>query len=107
MKASGFEILVLAVGVGFAAVFFTFVAPPAFASGDIIAAFAAGFVNPFASGYAMDAIACGLILAIWIVHDARRGAVRHGWLILPLIIAPGVATAFAIYLVMRFRQRER
>ena len=71
---------------------------------DILGAFAAGFVNPYASGYSADVIACWVILAIWIVFEARSRSVKHGWLCLVVGILPGVAVGFAAYLVLRSSQ---
>lgn len=72
----------------------------------LYAAFAAGFVNPYAAGYALDAILCWCVLAVWVWHDARDHAIRHGWIALLLGIVPGVATGFAVYLLLRSWQME-
>lgn len=102
--ARQFELLVGSLGLAFAVAFCVVVAPPLFRSGDVVGAFAAGFVNPYASGYSLDAIICGLILLVWIAHERAALGVRHGWLVVPLAIAPGVATAFAAYLIIRSGQ---
>lgn len=94
----------LAIGLGFAAAFCAIVVPPLLRSLDVWGAFAAGFVNPYASGYALDTICCWGVLAVWVLHDARVLGVRHGWLCLLLGLAPGVATGFAVYLLMRSAQ---
>jgi Terpene cyclase DEP1 len=104
MKLSTFEILVLALGASFAIGFCVIVVPPLLQSGDVVGAFAAGFVNPYASGYSLDTIICGLILLVWALHERSALGIRHGWVVLPLACLPGVATAFAVYLVMRTRQ---
>lgn len=91
---------------GFAAAFAAVCVPPLLRNPDIVAAFAAGFVNPFAAGYALDAISCWLVLVVWIVHEAQTRNIRHGWIALVLGIVPGVATGFAVYLLMRGRQLE-
>lgn len=103
MSKSTFEALVIALGLAFAAAFCAIVVPPLLESGDIPGAFAAGFVNPYSSGYSLDAIFCGLILGAWIVHERRALGVRHGWIAIPLAFAPGVASAFAVYLIIRSR----
>ncbi|MBI1338738.1 DUF2834 domain-containing protein [bacterium] len=103
MSGVAFRYVVLGVGLVFAAFFFAYVLPPVLADGDIVGAFAAGFVNPFASGYSLDTILCGVILAIWIVHEQRSRKTHYAWACLPLIIAPGVATAFGLYLFLRSR----
>lgn len=96
--------LIALLGVGFALAFMLMVVPPLIASGDVMGAFAAGFVNPYASGYALDAIVCWCILAVWVVQEARQLNVRYGWVALVLGIAPGVATGFALYLLLRAHQ---
>ncbi len=72
----------------------------------LFAAFAGGFVNPYASGYALDAILCWWVLAVLVAHDAHAHGIRRGWIALLLGIVPGVATGFAVYLLMRSRQME-
>ena len=99
-----FELLVGALGVAFAVAFCVVVVPPLLESGDIVGAFASGFVNPYASGYSLDTILCGLILFVWVAHERATLGVKHGWIAVPLAIAPGVATAFAAYLIIRSRQ---
>lgn len=91
-------------GLGFAAVFAALCIPPLLENPDVIGAFAAGFVNPYASGYAIDAILCWCILAAWVAYEAKAHGVRHGWVALLLGVAPGVATGFAAYLLLRLRQ---
>lgn len=95
---------IAALGLLFALAFVVVVVPPLWASGDIVGALAAGFVNPFASGYALDAIICWCILALWVIHDARHEGVRHGWVALVLGLVPGVATGLAFYLLLRLRR---
>ena len=51
-----FESLVLLFAAAFSLVFLFVVVPPLLESGDIIGAFAAGFVNPFSAGYSTDVI---------------------------------------------------
>jgi uncharacterized membrane protein YfcA len=104
MKLSPFEILVLALGALFATGFGLIVVPPLLQNGDVVGAFAAGFVNPYASGYSLDTIICGLILMVWAAHERKALGIRHGWVVVPLSCLPGVATAFAVYLVIRTRQ---
>lgn len=99
-----YRFLYMALAAGFAAAFGIMVVPPLIESGDVLGAFAAGFVNPFSSGYALDAILCWCVLAVWVAQDARERGVRHGWIALLLGVAPGVATGFAVYLLMRERQ---
>lgn len=105
MNPSVFIGLVAALGLVFAAVFALIVLPPALASGDIIGAFAAGFVNPYATGYSLDTILCGFILIVWVIHERKTLGVPYGWVAIPLCIIPGVAVAFAYYLIVRTRHQ--
>jgi uncharacterized membrane protein len=104
MNEQKFNLSVAIVGIGFAIFFFATVVPPLFENPDLMAAVAAGFVNPYAAGYATDAMACWLVLAIWVTYDASAHDVRHGWLCLLLGAIPGVATGFALYLILRGKQ---
>jgi uncharacterized membrane protein YfcA len=104
MTKPAFELFVGAVGAAFAIAFGFIVMPPLLESGDVLGALGAGFVNPYASGYSLDAILCGVILIAWIIHDRTTLGIRHGWIAIPLAFIPGVATAFAVYLILRSRQ---
>jgi hypothetical protein len=97
------SLLALVAG-AFTAFFFIYVVPPAFPEMDILAALGAGFVNPFAAGYATDVILCWVVLAIWVVHERQTLGIRHGWLCLLLGLVPGVVVGFALYLILRARQ---
>tara|TARA_R110002020_G_scaffold117330_1_gene268109 strand:+ start:4240 stop:4572 length:333 start_codon:yes stop_codon:yes gene_type:complete len=88
----------------FLSIFTLLVIPPLLADPDIAGAFAAGFVNPYASGYSSDVLACWAILAAWIVYEAKALQIRHGWICILLAIIPGVAVGFALYLLLRLRQ---
>lgn len=99
-----FEALCALVGIGFAAFFFIKVLPPVLATGDVVGAFAAGFVNPFAAGYSTDVILCAVLLAIWIFYERQAHGVKYGWIAIVLSVVPGVATGFALYLILRSRQ---
>lgn len=104
MRSNLFQVLVLGLGAAFAAAFGVIVVPPLLESRDVAGAFAAGFVNPYASGYSLDTIICGLILYVWVFYERVNHKVRHGWVVVPLSLLPGVATAFAVYLFLRSRQ---
>ncbi len=49
-----FRVLLITLAAGFTAVFVALCVPPFLQNPDILGAFGAGFVNPYASGYAMD-----------------------------------------------------
>ncbi|MEO1554170.1 MAG: DUF2834 domain-containing protein [Pseudomonadota bacterium] len=107
MSRSIFERLVLTIGILFALAFSIIVVPPLWESGDIFGAFAAGFVNPYSSGYSLDVILCALILFVWIFYERQARGIKHGWIAIPLSFVPGVATGFAVYLVLRSRQLDK
>lgn len=86
----------------FIAYFCIKVIPPLTEKFDVIGAFGAGFVNPFSSAYAMDAICCWVVLFIWILYESPR--VKYAWLCLLLGLMPGVAVGFALYLILRQNQ---
>lgn len=92
------------VGIGFAVFFFITIGPLILENPNVIAAFKAGYVNPYSSGFATDAICCWLVLAAWVVYEKYEKGVKHGWIALLIGLVPGVATAIALYLVMRMRQ---
>ena len=94
----------VALGGGFAVLFFVLVFPPVLQTGDIIGAFAAGFVNPFATGYSLDVFFSYGVLAVWILHERHTMRIRYGWIALIVGVVPGVATGFALYLLMRHSQ---
>ena len=104
MSDGVFRGLALALALGFTAVFCVVVVPPLLQDADVLGAFGAGFVNPYASGYSADVLFCWAILAVWVVHEATAHHVEHGWLCLLLGIVPGVAVGFGLYLVLRSRQ---
>lgn len=99
-----FEFLVFVLGVAFAIAFCIIVVPPLLESGDVFGAFAAGFVNPYSSGYSLDVFVCAAILFVWIIHERGALGIRRGWIAIPLSFVPGVATGFAAYLIIRSRQ---
>jgi hypothetical protein len=103
MTQRTFDSFVLAVAAVFLAIFVVVVLPAFVADPDVVGAFGAGFVNPYASGYSADTIACWVILSAWILHERGRYGVRHGLWCMPLGVVPGVAVAFALYLVLRLR----
>jgi hypothetical protein len=107
MSDAAFKVLLVILGLGFAVLFSVIVLPPLFESPDVIGAFAAGFVNPYASGYALDAIFCWAVLAVWVIYEANTRGIKHGWVALALGIAPGVATGFAVYLLIRLRFEQQ
>ena len=106
MTRTLFQVCLWGLGLGFALAFSILCIPPLIENPDVIGALAAGFVNPYASGYALDAILCWCVLAIWVAYEAKTLGMRHGWVALLLGVAPGVATGFAAYLLLRLHQQK-
>lgn len=77
--------------------------PPLLKNPDVISAVMAGFVNPFSTGYALDAIFSGLVLSTWIIYEAKAKKIKHGWVCILLCLVPGVATALAVYILLRMK----
>lgn len=96
-----YTLLLVTLGLTFTLLFAVQVIPAVMRDGDVVGAFAAGFVNPYASGYALDAITCWCILSVWVIHEARTLGIRHGWVAIVLGVVPGVATGLAYYLLLR------
>ena len=104
MPVGLYRLLLWLLALTFAGAFAWLCIPPLIENPDIIGAFAAGFVNPYSSGYAIDAILCWCVLAVWVIYEATNKDIQHGWVAVLLGIVPGVATGFAIYLLIRLRQ---
>lgn len=104
MKSASFQLLIMFIAIAFTIFFCLVVVPPLIDNFDVPGAFAAGFVNPYSSGYSTDVIACWLILACWIVYERNSLNIEHGWVCALLGIVPGVAVGFAVYLILRLRQ---
>ncbi len=104
MAEQFFRFSLVAVSLGFVAYFGVVVVPPLLESGDIVGAFAAGFANPYSSGYSADVVACWLVLVAWVVYEARTLSIRRGWICLVLGIVPGVVVGLAAYLLLRAGQ---
>ncbi|MBY0581525.1 MAG: DUF2834 domain-containing protein [Sphingomonas sp.] len=104
MAAGAFKATIAAAALAFLAVFVAVVMPPLIAHPDIAGAFAAGFVNPYASGYSADTLACWVILSAWILYERHTHGIRHGWVCIVLGMVPGVAVGFALYLLIRIRR---
>ena len=104
MNEKWFRVGVIAIAGLFTILFCALVVPPLIDNPDVFGAFAAGFVNPYASGYSADVISCWAILALWVWFEATSLSIKHGWVCLVLGIIPGVAVGFALYLLLRQSQ---
>ena len=105
MNTLAYRLSLFALAAGFTVAFALICIPPFLENPDIIGAFAAGFVNPYSSGYALDIFFPWGVLAVWVLHEWRALGIRHGWVALALGVVPGVAVGFAAYLLIRLRQR--
>ena len=63
-----------------------------------------GFANPAAASLSCDILVVALAASVWLIVEARRIGVRHGW----VFVALGwfVAMAFAIPLFWAVRERK-
>ena len=104
MSQTSFYLACFSVALVFTLIFSGLVVPELIKDGDILGAFAAGFVNPYATGYSIDVILCWVVLAIWVFYEARVNSIRYGWVCLLLGIVPGVVVGLALYLILRSRQ---
>lgn len=99
MNEKIFKLGISIIAIVFVAFFFVTVVPPLLQDPDIIGAFAAGFVNPYASGYSVDVFCCWGVLLIWVIYEYP--SVKYGWVCILLGVIPGVAVGFALYLLLR------
>lgn len=106
MNEKAFKISIFISAAIFLAVFLFYSTPAALEDGDIIGAFAAGFVNPYAAGYATDVIMCWFIMSAWILYERQRFGFKHGPLCIALGMVPGVVVGFALYLFLRNQQEK-
>ncbi len=106
MNSTSFRTSLYVMAIGFAIVFVITVMPPFVRDPDLPGAVMAGFVNPYASAFALDAICCWCVLALWVWYEAAAKGVRHGWVALVLGVVM-VASGFALYLLMRHYQLEQ
>jgi len=104
MSENQFRAAIVIIAAGFTVLFCWLVVPALLQDGNLLGAFAAGFVNPYASGYSADAVACWLVLAAWVAFEARSKQVKHGWICLLVGVVPGVVVGFACYLLVRAGQ---
>ena len=99
MKNTAFKLSVIGLVSLFVLFFCVVVVPPLLQTPDVLGAFAAGFVNPYAAGYSFDVIVCYLLLVVWVLFERREHGIKGGWICLALGIVPGVAVGFGLYLL--------
>jgi len=101
MTTRTFRLLLVLWAALFALLFVVIVIPPLIGDPGLLAAITAGFVNPYATGYSLDTIMCWVVLTTWVVYEAKTRPVKYGWIAPLLGLVPGVATGFAVYLLLR------
>jgi Terpene cyclase DEP1 len=106
MNLNTFRICLISLAAGFTLAFVAICIPPFLEDPDIVGAFAGGFVNPYATGYALDIFFTWGVLATWVLYEARAKGIRHGWVALLVGVVPGVAVGFAAYLLIRLKQEK-
>lgn len=104
MNDKTFKAALALVAFAFTLIFCVVVVPALMLNPDVIGAFAAGFVNPFAAGYSSDVILCWVALVIFVLYDAQVLSVRFGWVCVLLGMVPGVAVGLPLYLILRTGQ---
>lgn len=104
MTQQKFLFIMAAIGLAFTMAFAVLVVPALLKDMSIFGAIAAGFVNPYSTGFALDTLTSWLVLTVWIVYEARSSGIKHGWIAILLGLIPGTATGFAFYLILRTAQ---
>lgn len=104
MNDKSYKLALVLVAIGFSLVFCAVVVPPLIENPDVLGAFTAGFVNPYAAGYSSDVLFCWAVLAILVIYEAKVLSVKRGWICLVLGVVPGVAVGFALYFLIRHPQ---
>ena len=104
MNKRSFITLLAIIALGFTVAFSVIVGPHLIKSLDVVGAITAGFVNPYASGFALDTLTSWLVLTVWILYEAKNKDIKHGWIAILLGLIPGTATGFACYLILRTAQ---
>ena len=90
--------------VAFTVFFLTYFLPPIIKNPDIVGVLEAGFVNPHATGYSIDLIACWAVLILFVLYESATKSIMHGWVCIILGLVPGVVVGWAAYLLLRHRQ---
>lgn len=95
------ELVLILIAALFSAYFAVGIVPQLLIDRDVVGAFSAGFVNPYATGYSLDVIACWFFLLAWVVHERVTLKVQNGWIALILGIVPGVIVGLVAYTIIR------
>lgn len=104
MNQTVFNAAMVVIAIAFTAFFTVTIVPLMFTQADVMTAIMGGFVNPYAAGYSTDVILCWVVLACWVIYEAKTYRIKHGWICLLLGAVPGVAVGLPLYLLLRQRQ---
>lgn len=69
--------------------------------------FAQGFVNSAASSMTVDLLVAFYAFAIFVILEARRIGMRHGWAFLVIGLFVAFAFAFPLFLLLRERHLRK
>jgi hypothetical protein len=72
-----FRLLLIVLAAGLALAFAVICIPAPIEKPGLLSAAAAGFVNPYSTGDAVDTIFCWGVLAVWMVYEANAKGLRH------------------------------
>jgi Terpene cyclase DEP1 len=106
MNRNAFRTILIVLAAAFTVAFTAVCVPPFLQNPDILGAFAGGFVNPYATGYALDVFFSWAVLAAWVAYEAKVKGIRFGWVALALGVVPGVAVGLAAYLLLRLKHER-
>jgi len=101
MNESLFRISLIIMAAGFVLYALVFFFPPIIENPDIIGVLKAGFVNPYATAYSIDLIACWVVLIFWIFHERHTFQIEWGWICIPIGLILGVVVGLSLYLLIR------
>ena len=60
-----------------------------------------GFANDASSSMTVDVFVAAIAFCIWVVHEARRLGIAHGWVYIVLTFGIAFAFAFPLFLLIR------
>ena len=104
MSYSKFRTALVLVIISFTIFFLAFFLPPIIKNPDIVGVLKAGFVNPYASGYSIDLIACWFVLILLVLYESKTKSIKHGWVCVVLGLVPGVVVGWSAYFLVRNKQ---
>jgi hypothetical protein len=106
MSKNVFRMLPIALAAAFTVAFVVVCLPPLLQHPEIFGAFGGGFVNPYASGYAMDVFFIWSVFAALVAYEANVKGIRYGWMALALGLVPGVAVGLTSCLLLSLKHER-